>query len=195
MRLFAGVELDERVRLACAEAARELDERLHRARSGLNVRWIPENNLHVTLWFFGEVSEGRATEITDRLHLAWQIPAFELTLSGIGVFPHSGPIRIVWFGVAGGADEMAAMHRELTARLVPLGFAAERRAYHPHVTLGRAKESAGSARRARAVPGAWRRPGRQLRDQAHHALPKSSLAPRRAVPAAAASTIKGLNRC
>lgn len=151
MRLFAGVELDERVRLACAETARDLDERLQRARSGLNVRWIPENNLHVTLWFFGEVSAGRATEITDRLHFAWQIPAFELTLSGVGVFPPAGPIRIVWVGVAAGADEMAAMHRELTARLVPLGFEAERRAYHPHVTLGRAKESVGSARRARAV--------------------------------------------
>jgi RNA 2',3'-cyclic 3'-phosphodiesterase len=151
VRVFAGVELDERVRLACAEAARELDERVHSARSRLTVRWIPEDNLHITLWFFGEVSDARAAEIADRLRVGWEIPAFALTISGVGVFPSRGPIRIVWLGVAAGTEAMAAIHRELTARLAPLALEPERRAYHPHVTLGRAKESTGSPERARAL--------------------------------------------
>ena len=151
MRLFAGVELAESVRLACAEAARELDERLNRGRSRLSVRWIPENNLHITLWFFGEVADARAAEIADAVRVPWQISTFDVRVSGVGVFPPSGPIRIVWLGVAEGADETAAIHRELTTRLVPIGWEPERRRYHPHVTIGRARESRGGATRARAL--------------------------------------------
>ncbi len=151
MRVFAGVELDEGVRHACADVARELDQRLHSARSPLGLRWIPEENLHITLWFFGEVSDARSTEIADRLRETWHLPAFALTIAGAGVFPPSGPIRIVWLGVAAGADEIMAIHRELTARLVPLGLEPERRDYHPHVTLGRSQKSAGSSQRARAI--------------------------------------------
>ena len=151
MRLFAGVELDERVRLACAEAARKLDEGLQRGRPRLAVRWIPEENLHITLWFFGEVADARAVEITERLRIAWQIPSFALTICGVGVFPPRGPIRIVWLGVGTGAEEMSAIYRELTTRLAPLGLEPERRAFHPHVTLGRARESTGSPQRARAA--------------------------------------------
>jgi 2'-5' RNA ligase len=151
VRLFAGIELDEGVRRACADVVQELDARLRRARSPLRLRWIPEDNLHITLWFFGEVSDARAAEIAGRLRESWPVPAFALTVAGTGVFPSSGPIRIVWLGVAAGADETAAIHRELAVRLAPLGLEPERRTYHPHVTLGRAKESSGSAQRARAA--------------------------------------------
>jgi 2'-5' RNA ligase len=151
VRLFAGVELGESVRLACAEAARELNERLTRARSQLSVRWIPENNLHITLWFFGEVPDERAAEIAERLCAPWQIPSFEAGISGVGVFPPSGPIRIVWLGVDEGAAETTAIHHELTIRLAPLGFEPERRRYHPHVTIGRVRESRGSGVRTRTL--------------------------------------------
>jgi RNA 2',3'-cyclic 3'-phosphodiesterase len=151
VRLFVGVELDERVRLACADAARELDDRLRRARSRLTVRWVPEHNLHITSWFFGEVSDARAAEIADCLRVDWKIQRFELAIAGVGVFPRSGPVRIVWVGVGAGAEKMAAIYDELTARLAPLGLEPERRPYHPHVTIGRAAEAAGSARRARTV--------------------------------------------
>jgi 2'-5' RNA ligase len=151
VRLFAGVELDESIRLACAEAARELDERLNRARSRLSVRWTPADNLHITLWFFGEVPDARAAEIADRLRVPWRILPFEVRVSGVGLFPSSGPIRIVWLGIADGAEETAAVHRELTARLAPLGLEPERRKYHPHVTIGRARESSGGGTRARAL--------------------------------------------
>jgi 2'-5' RNA ligase len=177
VRLFVGVELDERVRLACAEAARELDDRLRRARSRLTVRWLPEHNLHITSWFFGEVSDARAAEIADLLRVDWEIQRFELAITGVGVFPRSGPIRIVWVGVGAGAERMGAIYDELTARLEPLGLEPEPRPYHPHVTIGRARETAGSARRARTVlEGADLRP--ETCEITHITLFQSRLSPK-----------------
>lgn len=141
MRLFVGVELDDHVRAACAVAALDLQERLRRARANLAVRWIAEPNLHITLWFLGEVPDDKTAAIADALRLAWSTAAFTLTVSGSGAFPTSGAPRIVWLGVTEGGDRLADLYQELAVRLMPLGFEPERRSYQPHLTLGRVKEA------------------------------------------------------
>ena len=162
MRLFLGVELDDRLRAACAAAAARLDGRL-RARVRLDVRWVPEDNLHITLWFLGHVPDERVPAIVDRVQAPWDAAAFSLVVSGAGIFPPSGPPRIVWLGVSDGADALSGLYRALTPRLTPLGFQPERRAYHPHVTIGRVKDGdGGTGRKARAVAAAADvRPGSQ----------------------------------
>lgn len=152
MRLFVGVELDDPVRAACAAAARDLEERLRRARANIAVRWIPEQNLHITLWFLGNVGDEKAAAISDHLRAAWDIGAFSVTVAGAGAFPPSGPARIFWLRVTDGADPLTHLYRELASRLGPLGFEPERRPYHPHITIGRVKDANSVAsRKARAA--------------------------------------------
>jgi RNA 2',3'-cyclic 3'-phosphodiesterase len=141
MRLFVGVELDEALHAACAAAARELQERLRHARVNLAARWVPEHNLHTTLWFLGNVGEAQAAAIVEALRSDWDIASFSIGVSGAGCFPPSGPPRIVWLGVSGGAECLTELHRELADRLLPLGFEPERRPYHPHVTIARVKDA------------------------------------------------------
>src|SRR5687767_3131951 len=162
MRLFLGVELDDALRGACAAAAARLGDRL-RAEARLDVRWVPEENLHVTLWFLGHLPDERVPAIVERVREPWDTAPFALTISGAGIFPPSGPPRIVWLGVADGADALSGLYRALVPRLGPLGFEPERRAYHPHVTIGRAKDGDRAAgRKARAVAAAaGLRPGSQ----------------------------------
>ena len=140
MRLFVGVELDDAQRAACARAASDLQRHLAGLRR-FSARWIPEENLHITLWFLGETKEEPAVRLTDALGSAWHVEPFNLTIAGAGAFPTSGPPRILWFGVSEGADALASTYRELAARFAPLGYEAERRPYHPHVTIGRVKEA------------------------------------------------------
>jgi RNA 2',3'-cyclic 3'-phosphodiesterase len=152
MRLFVGVELDDALRAACAAAARQLQQRLRRAGVDLAARWVPEDNLHITLWFLGTVGDAQAAAVVDGLRPAWGIASFSIAVSGAGVFPPSGPPRIVWLGVADGAPCLSQLHRELADRLVPLGFEPERRPYHPHVTIARVKDADRTASRdARAI--------------------------------------------
>jgi 2'-5' RNA ligase len=151
MRLFVGVELDESLRSACAAVSEDLRSQLLKAGATIKVRWIGGENLHITLWFIGHVSEPRAAEIADALRQPWTVAEFPITIEGAGAFPPSGPARIVWLGVTQGAADLTTVFHELTVRLDETGGEALR-PYHPHVTIGRVKEIRGGASRtARSV--------------------------------------------
>jgi 2'-5' RNA ligase len=139
MRLFIGVELDERVKSAAADAADTLRTTLKRARVDLDARWVEPENLHVTVWFIGEAGEARAAEIRRTLEPRFATPAFDLHVNGLGAFPPSGPPRVFWLGIAEGAESMGHVYNELRVRLVALGLQPERRPYSPHITVARVR--------------------------------------------------------
>ena len=137
MRLFIGVEPGDEVRARAAAIADALRGKLGRR---VTARWIAPENLHITLWFIGEVAEDRAAAITGVIRTPFPIPRFDLELRGLGAFPPHGAPRVFWIGVARGQDSMIALYSELAGRLQPLGFEAERRAYSAHLTVARVKE-------------------------------------------------------
>lgn len=149
MRVFVGVELDDRVREAAAEISESLERDLRRH---VDARWVPAANLHVTLWFLGEVHESRIESTLQALSSPFAEGAFDLEISGLGAFPPSGAPRVLWLGVISGADALSRINQELTARLKPIGFEAERRPYSAHLTIARVKEIArGSYRDIRTM--------------------------------------------
>lgn len=140
MRLFVGVELDEAVAAAAASAARALKERLAEVAPRFVARWVPPANLHITLWFIGEVPEPRGEAIVEALRPPLDMPAFRLVLRGCGAFPPSGAPRVLWIGAGAGAGAMRDLYARIGARLTPLGVAAEERPYSPHLTIARVKD-------------------------------------------------------
>ncbi len=52
--MFIGVELAEQVPVRAAGIAGALRSRVGQC---LDARWIPAANLHITLWFLGEITE------------------------------------------------------------------------------------------------------------------------------------------
>jgi 2'-5' RNA ligase len=139
MRLFVGVELDDRVKDAAAAISESLRHDLGRR---VNARWVPAANLHITLWFLGEVDESRVDSTMRALDRPFDVAAFDVGLSGLGAFPPSGPPRVLWLGLGAGADSLARVHGELGTRLKPIGYEAERRAYSAHLTIARVKDVA-----------------------------------------------------
>jgi 2'-5' RNA ligase len=127
VRLFIGVELDDAVTAAAADAARELKVRLGSVAPGFTARWIDRANLHITLWFIGEVGDERAAAITAALRSPFDVAPFRLHLRGAGVFPSSGAPRVLWIGTTTGTEPMRELYRRIENRLVPLGSPAERR--------------------------------------------------------------------
>ena len=127
-RLFVGVGLPR----SCKVALLALDPHL----SGL--RWVPEEQLHLTLSFLGEV-EGPAEE---RLRLALcdvRVPSFLLLLCGVGVFKSGKRPSVVWAGVGKGHPHLSALHRRIQDAVLHAGLDADLKPFHPHITLGRAK--------------------------------------------------------
>lgn len=94
----------------------------------------PEN-LHLTLAFLGDVAVGRVAALSAiGLAAGLRVPPFSLTLDRMGTFRGSG---ITWAGASAAPRELGELVRQLRDALTAGGFAIDRRAFLPHVTLAR----------------------------------------------------------
>jgi RNA 2',3'-cyclic 3'-phosphodiesterase len=133
VRLFVGIELP-------GEAKDELAgliERLHGAAP--DAKWVPRDNLHCTLSFLGEVAEERIAPIEDALGAAVADVGGPIgtSLAGIGAFPSARRARVLWAGLEDGDSALARTAERVASALEPHGFARDRRAWTPHLTLAR----------------------------------------------------------
>ena len=140
MRLFIGIDLSDDVKRGAAVAAETLRAELSRVAPRTVLRWVNASNLHITLWFLGEVDEQRTESITAALAPPFTTRSFDLGIAGTGVFPGSGAPRAMWLGIREGAPSLVAIHAELTPRLARVGFEPEARPYSPHLTIARFKD-------------------------------------------------------
>ncbi len=104
---------------------------------GVEAVWTPMENLHLSLVFLGEIREiGKVNECAK--NAASGIDAFQVQIEGLGMFGGRRRPRVLWAGVT---PSVALMHfqEKLVQVLVDAGFRLEKRAYMPHVTLGRIK--------------------------------------------------------
>ena len=134
MRTFVAVEIPEPLRAA----VRDSTSRLRRENTG--VRWVPAENMHLTLKFLGEVTERELREVEDAAAaVAKDHPPFELSLGTIGGFPNLSRPRVVWIGLQGETEPLRLLASRLEDLLERKGFARERRPFRAHLTLGRAR--------------------------------------------------------
>jgi len=149
-RLFVAVNLS----IASTRRVAEGLERLRRAGSerGFRVSWVPPANLHVTLKYLGWTRPDAAFGVRDQLRTRLEgKKGFDIEATGTGAFPSTAAARVVWVGVRDPSGALAELAREVDRAMVDLGYAAETRPYHPHVTLGRVREPADVAELLAAV--------------------------------------------
>lgn len=104
-------------------------------------RWQDDEQLHLTLRFVGEVDRHLAADIAAAL-AAIHFPAFDLALSGVGIFDRKGRVDALWAGVAP-HDRVGALHRKIDQALTRVGCAPDSRAFTPHITLARFSRGTG----------------------------------------------------
>ncbi len=71
-------------------------------------------------------------------------------LAGVGAFPGIGSPRVLFAGVDQGEDDLVSLAGAVEIAVRQAGFPAERKPFHPHVTVGRVRQG----RRLRK-PDAW----------------------------------------
>lgn len=127
-RVFVGVP-----------AGAAVAERIGAVRSGFwggAVRWVPAENLHLTLKFLGDVADAQVGAVRSALREALADSAgFSVAARGLGVFPDSRRPRVLWVGLE--APELARMAGRVEQALVPLGVERAATPFRPHVTIGR----------------------------------------------------------
>jgi 2'-5' RNA ligase len=135
LRTFIAVDLGKTIRDRCVA----LQETLGRA--GTDVKWVEEENIHVTLLFLGEVVDRETPALCRAVaDCCAAHNAFSLSVESVGCFPNPRRPRIVWAGVGAGSAELIALHDALEPPLLDLGcYRREDRQYTPHITLGRVR--------------------------------------------------------
>jgi len=139
VRLFVAVRFPSAVRAQILEATRELRDTLD------GVRWVPEEQLHLTLRFIGDLEPDHVHRVADALRRGVGDRApFPLELRGAGRFPSRGQPRVLWLGVTS-SPALTAVHSAVEDALAAVGLERDGRPLRPHVTFGR-------VRRGRRLP-------------------------------------------
>ena len=137
MRLFVALDVPERVRAALAELSARLKNTCPSA------KWVRLAGVHITLKFIGEVSPEKLEKIRQALGELPGFLAMKLRFAGLGFFPNARRPRVFWAGIA--IDpQLAELAGAIEAKLEPLGIPAEKRAFHPHLTLARFESPQGT---------------------------------------------------
>lgn len=123
IRLFAALALPDPVARCLAPS-----------QCGLaGARWRPAEALHVTLRFFGDVTETQAEDLDGELAKVTGKP-LTLTLAGVGAFNEGERITAVWTGVQD-HEALKGLANRCEAAARRAGLKPETRKYTPHVTL------------------------------------------------------------
>jgi 2'-5' RNA ligase len=144
VRLFTAIELTEAARAAIAMEQQKAVEALGRNRGRL--RLVRLEQMHLTLVFIGEVSEARAAAIADLMTGDMPVRPFRIGFGGLGAFPARGAPRVLYLDVVAGMSAAIDLHDKVSNRLARAGVKRDDRPFHPHLTLGRWRESRPSDR-------------------------------------------------
>lgn len=132
MRLFIGIELPKKMRSELSGALKELKIR------SSGGRYVPEDNMHITLHFIGESNDlnGAAESMRQAVR---GIHPFELHPVCYDFF-EKGVKKTSFVSVGGNLKELGILHEALEIALSDNGFSREYKKFVPHITLGRAVE-------------------------------------------------------
>lgn len=131
-RLFWAIPLPEEHQSMFAA----MIEFLKQQTNGDAVKWIPKQNLHLTLRFIGETDTKKIKPMIEEVKNAvGSIHAFNLTFGKLMGFPPHNPHTLAVMLEL--TNELAQLVYQVEQALLNLGLPPETRPYVPHLTIGR----------------------------------------------------------
>jgi len=134
-RLFVAIRPPEAVRDRLIDAMEDSPE----------LRWVGDEQLHLTLRFIGEVERPLADDIALALTRI-RSDRFELRVTGVGIFERRSG-GTLWAGIEP-KQPLAALAAKVERACVAAGLEPEHRAFHPHITLARFNRASATAAQA-----------------------------------------------
>ncbi len=127
MRLFIAIEFPVDLKRALGSLRFDIP----------GARWVPTEQIHLTLAFLGEVKETTVVQLTDHLSRI-RVPAFEICFTGTGCFPGRRRPRVLWIGLEP-EPSLKLLAAKVRAAVLACGIPQEERPFSPHITLARLK--------------------------------------------------------
>lgn len=141
LRAFIAIEFPPNIQAAIEKQT----ARLRQALGNETVRWIPAQNMHLTLKFLGDIASSHVDFLKQLLTREATLHSqFDLQIGGLGSYPTSRRPRILWIGLHVPA-ELVALQKRIEAGTTHLGYEQEERDFAPHLTIGRVRQNASPA--------------------------------------------------
>lgn len=136
-RAFFAIEIEEPARSSILKFLNECKGKFREK----GIRWVSEDQLHITLKFLGNITEeagkGFLRILEEKLK---NFSPFTLSLKGTGFFPSEKAPRVFWIGVDKGRGKLMEMNRLIEEISPQFAIPQEKREFNPHLTLSRIKE-------------------------------------------------------
>ena len=123
-RLFSGIEIPSSISTRLGLLGAPIT----------GARWIKPEDMHLTLYFAGDIDNDMAQDWTSRLAMI-DFAAFDIAIAGLGVFGKSRP-RSIWAGIKPN-DQLLALQNEHRKAALQAGIGREVNTFKPHITLAR----------------------------------------------------------
>src|ERR1041385_7618772 len=136
LRAFIAVELPLEVRESVYKATAKWRKEI-----GQLVRWVPIENMHLTLKFLGDVAPSNVELLSQMLRAEADLfNCFELHLTGLSSFPNLKRPRVIYIGIHAPAA-LESLQHGIESASRRLGYESEERGFSPHLTVGRVKQN------------------------------------------------------
>jgi RNA 2',3'-cyclic 3'-phosphodiesterase len=137
LRAFIAIDLP----VSVCDAIQKQTARLRQTLGNDFIRWVPTRNMHLTLKFLGDTAVSHLDFLKQMLlREADSHPQFDMQLGGIGAFPSQRNPRLLWVGIHAPAD-LVSLQRSMEAGASRLGYKTEDRAFSPHLSIGRVRQT------------------------------------------------------
>jgi len=136
VRAFVAIELPGEVKSFLRAIVTDLKK------TAADVKWTRPEGTHLTLKFLGNISTDLVPVLETQLGPVFLAQkSVSLRVGGLGAFPSLGRPRVIWVGLHDYEGALVPLARRVEELLVPFGFDREKRAFAPHLTLGRVKSN------------------------------------------------------
>jgi len=120
----------------------EMLELIDRVKDGLfteYIKWVDENQFHITLKFFGDTDDKMIIKITEAARqVCNQKPPFSFEVTNPWYFRDRDQLRVVLMNTSR-IEALFALQQQIEKATIVLGIPKENRVFKPHLTLGRIK--------------------------------------------------------
>ena len=135
MRTFLALELPEDIK---AEVFRKIEQ--YREITPVGIKWVPKENLHITLQFIGDTKKEDLPEITEFLGCSFsKISNMKLTQPKLEIIPGRNP-RVIWISFSTESKQIFGFSKSFKKKLVEMGYQLDSKPLRFHTTLGRIKK-------------------------------------------------------
>ena len=139
VRIFIALGVPETVAAVLGDNAARLASQDKDGR----VRWMGEENYHVTLAFLGDIDEPLVDDLAIELeNVLAGFGEVQIRVESLALFPFGRRPRLI-AAMIEASEQLQELQQKIVRAVRRLSIPLEKRRFHPHVTLGRLRAGGG----------------------------------------------------